>query len=551
MASELNISGVDKSDILQINSLRVHRNADRQNTLSCSFITKAGTYMPKVGEDIQAELNSDIQFGGIIKTVGSQRTDRVVDNTATLLVNVTSNGYRDIPYRRTITGVFDSSVYVNAGDIVAYLQTTYLADEGIGIGAIQDGADVADYIAVSVMTIGDLLDRLAEMSGYKWYINQAKDLYFIQDDTIFTDPHSIDSTDLDFTDYEIMTAEDDLTEYANKIFVKGGLADDGYPYAYSLEDSTEIAARALIEGGTGVYGYTIDNSEIVDDDTALAAATAELKKRGRVPSRVTFSSFTSFEPTTKVYVKLPAFGLTGAYYYIDSVDITQVGKSELKYIVSCVYRDQTDMSGHQLPGAVEFFSSVGSTRSESTKESAAIYDLITVHSKVNDSAISVSSTESFDFLYRISLRSRCKLTIHFTAKVTAIAADQIYAKVYVGATELSMQPVQTITDAGYWMFTFQVLSPFVAAGIVDVKVGLWSTTGVSIATNQGELTIIGTNAFGTATDYMPKINLSLTVPDMPSDPVADADVVYVDPETIDVDLTVPDMPTTAESTLLE
>ena len=101
------------------------------------------------------------------------------------------------------------------------------------------------------------------------------------------------------------------------------------------------------------------------------------------------------------------------------------------------------------------------------------------------------------------------------------------------------------------MFTFQMLSPFVSAGIVDIKIGLWASAGVTIAANQGEMTIIQTNAFGSPTDFMPTIGITLTVPDMPSSPVADATVVYVDPVSISETITVPDMPTTAVSTLLE
>ncbi len=66
---------------------------------------------------------------------------------------------------------------VTAKSIVIALQAAYLTPEGIGTGNIDDGADIVQAV-FNYVRVSDALDALAEKSGYTWFIDENKDLYF-------------------------------------------------------------------------------------------------------------------------------------------------------------------------------------------------------------------------------------------------------------------------------------------------------------------------------------------------------------------------------------
>jgi len=74
----------------------------------------------------------------------------------------------------------------NAGDIVTDLLANYLTAEGVGLGEIQNGEVVSQAI-FNYVSVAEALDALAELSGFTWYIDEAKDLYFIDRATNLTD----------------------------------------------------------------------------------------------------------------------------------------------------------------------------------------------------------------------------------------------------------------------------------------------------------------------------------------------------------------------------
>ena len=359
MSNQLLINSVDKYSLLRRDSLRVSRRLDHRNSCSFTLETTADSYIPSEGMDLQVLIDDDIQFAGIIKTIDIERPGIGTDDDTLIRVSVSSDGYGAIPYRRTVSNLYEPPTYANCGDIIAALMTV-LADEGIGIGNIQDGAPIELYY-VAVKSIGNILDELADQSGYIWYINSVKDLYFIAEDLIITDTRNIDTEDAtegSFHDFIIQSFTRDMTEYANKIFVRGGLQDDGTYLYVDVADTTEIAARASAEGGSGVYGYTLDDSNIVDTTTATALATNELNKRCRIPKTLVFSSRSAFEPQFKLQVRLPAYGQSSLeYFLIEQVDIT-LENGLLRYTVTANYRNQDDILGQSLPGIKGYFDSI-------------------------------------------------------------------------------------------------------------------------------------------------------------------------------------------------
>lgn len=359
MSNQLLIAGVDRYALLRNGSLRVSRRLDHRNT--CSFIleTTVDGFMPQEGTELVVMLNDDVQFGGIIKTVDIERPGVGTDDSTPIRVSVYSDGYGAIPYRRTVNVLYEAPTYSNAGAIVTSLMDT-LSEEGITVGSIQDGAPIELYYSAA-KSIGTILDELADMSGYIWYISSWQNLYFVQDDLLFNDPRHIDSEDASegsFHDFSIVSYSRDMTEYANKVFVRGGIQDDGTSLVVAVEDTAEINARKLIEDGSGVYGYVHEDTNITDPAVASTVAMTELRKRCRVPRKLTFRSRAAFEPQLKLQVRLPAYGVTELeYYLIEQVDIEE-DAGNLQYTVTSVYRNQDDFSGLPEQNVKGYFDSL-------------------------------------------------------------------------------------------------------------------------------------------------------------------------------------------------
>ncbi len=68
------------------------------------------------------------------------------------------------------------------GFIVTDIHTNYLADEGVNIGSIEAGPTLVEAV-FNYVRASDALDALAENAGKIWYIDEAKDLYFVDRDT--------------------------------------------------------------------------------------------------------------------------------------------------------------------------------------------------------------------------------------------------------------------------------------------------------------------------------------------------------------------------------
>jgi hypothetical protein len=246
-------------------TLSITRNTDFRN--SCSFqVILDQDYLttktpPRVGERTEITVDTVLVFGGIINRVTPIEVG-VGDGAGvndTFCFMVESGGYNHIPARRTITTYWNEET--TAGTIVTAIRDEFLIDEGIAEGTISAGATLENAYSGEVKTLQEVLDDMAFISGYKWYIDDNATLHFAEDVTPVDAPHDIDFSKVnstnpaDFKDFRNFTATETFENYRNKQFVVGGLDDDGDEIIVSSELSSEITARIAVEDeSTGVYG---------------------------------------------------------------------------------------------------------------------------------------------------------------------------------------------------------------------------------------------------------------------------------------------------------
>jgi hypothetical protein len=431
MAYTIEILGVDKTSLLKAGSLRVTRRTDKNNDCSLVLTTTAAGYLPKVGQDIKVKNSGTVIFGGCIKTISARKIQVGYGNTKKIELDVSSDGYRSIPARRTTTNSFDQR---SAGYIVNHTLTNYLADEGITAGTIDTGADpvgdAGEYDAIC-KNCAEILDDMAQASGFKWYINDAKQLFFVQDDTVSDAAHDIVEGGA-FTDYDIESYETTLDQYANKVFVRGGLGDDGNVIQTFEQDTTEQAAQQTIEGGagysTGVYGAVINDSNIDLLADATTAAQNALKKYGIIPSVLNITSLTlDWAPGTKVKVNLPTFGIsTDTYYLIEELTLEDMDGKNLKCYMKASIRKTLDFSSQSGQSGMRYLETLVKKAKDGGSNTSTIqktYQKLTQTGVANTAQVVADTSDTELCSVTVTIPTNSKVTV--TANIYGVPSDAL------------------------------------------------------------------------------------------------------------------------------
>lgn len=260
-------------------------------------------------------------FKGVIN---NKSIKQLSENLDKLTVSLSSNGFRNIPYRRTVTRYFpieENETVISAGNIVRDLVFNHLSEEGIsyyesgGISSIIDGKLYEDDVEFICMNVGEILDQLAKDSNANWYINSSNTLYFVEEYYSFDGAaeYDIDTSKGITTDVRNLDLKTDLTNYANKVFFKGDIEDLTMDSILPepVEDSAEIAHMAELDGGSGVYGVSVSNPEIKTMADAQEYCEKELAKRKVKPKSISFDTrdWKAFSVGERHNVHIPIIGV--------------------------------------------------------------------------------------------------------------------------------------------------------------------------------------------------------------------------------------------------
>ena len=298
--SEILISGVDRTSLFDSFRLRITNNKRTYNKVRGTLYAPEFTITE--GEEMTIKVDTDLEFGGLLQSVIN--TPTTVHNAYTIY----ATGYEQICDRRTVAISYSDT---NSGDIVTAM-LALLAGEGITLGNIEDGLPVT--IQKNATTISELFDELALTSGFVWFIDNDKKLYF-QEDYNYTSGTFP-------TDYEVVEVGRSLVGYSNKVFCVG--ANSIVAFAEDTTEQSKMAGRF----GSGVYGITIRDANADTEAKALAVAEAELKKRAFDKKYVKIKTRERLqEGTIYTNVTIPNTDIVGEDYAIDEVYIEGNGNS--------------------------------------------------------------------------------------------------------------------------------------------------------------------------------------------------------------------------------
>ncbi len=113
--------------------------------------------------------------------------------------------------------VAESYTGQTAGAIVTDIITKYLAAEGITAGTIQAGPTIAEAI-FNYAPASIVLDKLAERAGFTWYIDDAKQLFFLVRTTTAA-PFAVTKADMLKGSSSLIHGN---AKYRNRQYIRGG-----------------------------------------------------------------------------------------------------------------------------------------------------------------------------------------------------------------------------------------------------------------------------------------------------------------------------------------
>lgn len=153
-------------------------------------------------------------FGGSIETMTEQL---LATNQSTLEIECDCVSYDALADRRLVARAYDSPTQT-LSTIVTDIITQDFAGDGIDVTNVQTGPVIAKLL-FSYMHANEAFDLLAELTGYSWWIDPYKKLYFVARATV-TAPYDLTTSAANFKSIRLETTR---TDYRNRQFVRAGL----------------------------------------------------------------------------------------------------------------------------------------------------------------------------------------------------------------------------------------------------------------------------------------------------------------------------------------
>ena len=169
------------------------------NEIGCLF---------KKGQPVDVYDGEELIFSGVIETAIK------IKNTFDMVHDVSCIDWHYLADKRIMAKAYENE---QAGDIIKDIISTYLVDEGVTQGTIQDGALVTEAV-FNYVPITDAINAITEKAGFLWYIDYDKKLYFMERGTEQA-PFPVTNKDMQKGSIEFVNGN---PQYRNKQYIKGG-----------------------------------------------------------------------------------------------------------------------------------------------------------------------------------------------------------------------------------------------------------------------------------------------------------------------------------------
>lgn len=259
------INDIDRTNYVGWKDLSVESILTRQVD-TCSFTIESyigKVYKPSNEDDVKIYRDGTLIFGGIIK-----RITETIRTKELLIYKIECTDYTRLMDKKEAAVVYENKT-VNY--IIADLKNKYFPDFTV---VNVNCTIVIPYIVFNYEIISRCFNRLADLTGYDWYIGYDKDVYFFLKG-LNAAPFNLDDTGAKYI-FNSLDVIRDTSQLRNVIFVRGGeflgelytqdLIGTGTPLVYSI--AYKYKTLTLKVSGTP-YTIGIDNIDDPNDYDCL------------------------------------------------------------------------------------------------------------------------------------------------------------------------------------------------------------------------------------------------------------------------------------------
>lgn len=447
MANTLTIAGTDFLPQYKTNSARIRELVqNKSGVMNIEITVKTGQTVPQQGAEIVFMDDARYLFGGYVTRI----TPREIGKGSYFIYTVEASDYSFILNNKLARRAYTNKTL---GYIVADLMSTYVdSSYGFDLTNVETGPTITSIIFDHI-SIRKCFEKLSKLTGFIWYVDYEKNLYFTSQ-LATPAPEDIRDSGTNYSEVNIVY---DTSQVRNRVIVIGSdtgeaanaptvqtFTADGISRIWALDDipasvgymklngvaknfhvSTEqiasdwavyftdsvyvrlaestttptagqtievsyyprvaiIAERqdqdsidffSALDGGDGVWDYTIKDQSITTKQEAAERAVKELAEFADPLVKGTFVTRTSqlspgsiFSPGQYLTVNLPTYNIsTDTTFLIQEVNIEMnedVANDRIEYIYTVRF-------GGRLAGVQEFLESLASA-AEETADAAEI-----------------------------------------------------------------------------------------------------------------------------------------------------------------------------------
>jgi hypothetical protein len=209
MALSIEINGVDRTEWLAVNSLRVSRPLGGRASGNAVLEDRGRGYTPTLDHEFVLKDGATKYFAGTIRSIDEFCHPPTFRKQFSLRL-LDFNHICDRRRTRSIT--YSGSPGVSLRDIVLSIVATFLDGEGINVTNVATGPTIDEPVTFNYHSVTEAFDYLSRLTSkygdpYLWYIDFDKNLYFSQF-TANTAPFSLTDTSANFWDFKLSRSLD-------------------------------------------------------------------------------------------------------------------------------------------------------------------------------------------------------------------------------------------------------------------------------------------------------------------------------------------------------
>jgi hypothetical protein len=264
MAKTLTIAGSNFLPQYQTNSVRIRETVqNKSGVMQLTVNVKPGQSAPTEGSEIVYKDATRFLFGGYISKVSSDELGK----GGFFIYHVEASDYSYIFNNKIARRAYTNQTLA---DIVTDLMGTYVDTAyGFDLTNVATGPTIPS-ITFDHISIRKCFEKLQKLTGYVWYVDYQKKLYFKQP-TATAAPESITDSSTNFEDISI---EYDTSQVRNSVIVIGSedgeesattvsqtFTGDGATRAWELEDKPSTVSSIKLNGVSKQFSLDVNERD--------------------------------------------------------------------------------------------------------------------------------------------------------------------------------------------------------------------------------------------------------------------------------------------------